>query len=363
MSEVNEYKCPCCGARLEFNSAAQNMKCPYCDSEFPVSTVENYNVELNNASGDDMSWESSGGTEWADGETANMKVYTCKSCSGTIIADETSGATSCPYCGNPVVMAGVFSGDLRPDRIIPFKLDKNAAKAALIKHIESKKLIPKVFKDQNHIDEIKGLYVPVWLFSAEADTNMCFRAEKKKRWSDANYNYVETSYFQAVRAGKISFAQVPVDGSSKMPDDLMESIEPFEFTQAVDFNTAYLSGYLADKYDVTREQSVGRANERIKTGAEMAFRDTVTGYDTVKCESSSVKLNNAKSLYALYPVWILTTTWEDKKFIFAMNGQTGKFVGNLPLDKGAAIRLFALIAAAVTAVCFVISLILSGMGG
>lgn len=359
MTEVNEYKCPCCGGRLEFNSTVQNMKCPYCDSEFPVETVENYNIELNNASGDEMSWDNSGSAEWDSAETANMKEYSCKSCGGTIIADDTAGASSCPYCGNPVVMAGVFSGALRPDRIIPFQFDREAAKQALKKHLEGKKLLPKVFKDENHIEEIKGLYVPVWLFSAEVDTNMCFRAEKKRRWSDANFNYVETSYYQAVRAGNISFAQVPVDGSSKMPDDLMESIEPFDFTKAVDFSTAFLSGYLADKYDVTREQSVGRANERIKTGAESAFRDTVTGYDTVHCESSSVKFRNAKSIYALYPVWILTTSWNNEKYTFAMNGQTGKFVGNLPVDKGAAVRLFAIIAAVVTAVCFVISLLLS----
>ncbi|MDO4863287.1 MAG: hypothetical protein Q4A05_03865 [Ruminococcus sp.] len=340
MTDANEYKCPCCGAKLEFNSAAQKMKCPYCDSEFDVETVQDYNLQLSEATGDDMSWESEAGGEWEEGETNNMRVYSCKSCGGQIIAEETTGASFCPYCNNPVIMAGTFSGDLRPDLVIPFKLDKAAAKAAYERYISGKSLLPKVFKDQNHIDEIKGLYVPVWLFGAQADANMCFRAETRKTWYDANYHYVETSYYQAIRKGRIAFEHVPVDGSEKMPDDLMESIEPFDFSQAVDFKTAYLSGYLADKYDVSADDSIARANERIKKSTEAAFAATVRGYDTVRCESSAVKLNGGKAQYALYPVWILNTTWNDQKYMFAMNGQTGKLVGNLPADKGKAAGMF-----------------------
>ena len=119
-----------------------------------------------------------------------------------------------------------------------------------------------------------------------------------------------------------------------MPDDLMESVEPFDFSQAVDFQTAYLSGYFADKYDVDAESSIGRANERVKTSTEDAFRDTVMGYATVVPENSSVRLHNGKTKYAFYPVWLLNTTYKDEKYIFAMNGQTGKFVGNLPTDFG-----------------------------
>lgn len=359
MSEVNEYKCPCCSGKLEFNSSVQKMKCPFCDSEFEIEAVQDYNNELGKAEGDDLSWESAAGGEWTDGETNGMKVYSCQSCGGEIIADATTGASKCPYCDNPVVMSGSFSGDLRPDYVIPFKLDKNAAKAALGKHLEGKKLLPKVFREQNHIDEIKGIYVPVWLFDAEAYANMCYRAEKKRRWSDSNFNYVETSYYQAVRAGKIAFEHVPVDGSEKMADELMESIEPFDFKQAVEFKTAYLSGYLADKYDVTEEQSVARANERIKKSTESTFAATVKGYDIVNCESSSVRLSGGKAVYALYPVWILNTTWNGQRYTFAMNGQTGKFVGDLPVDSGAAARCFMILTAVITFVCFLISILFS----
>ena len=139
------------------------------------------------------------------------------------------------------------------------------------KHYSGKKLLPKVFKDENHIDEIRGVYVPFWLFDADADAHIRYKATRVRAWSDSDYNYTETSFFSVVRGGSIGFQRVPVDGSSKMPDVLMESIEPFYFEDAVDFHTAYLAGYLADKYDVDAEASVERANERIKNSTADAF--------------------------------------------------------------------------------------------
>ena len=218
------------------------------------------------------------------------------------------------------------------------KLDKKAAKAALQKHYGGKRLLPKIFKDQNHIDEIKGMYVPFWLFDADADATIRYKATRVRTWSDSRYNYTETSFFAVSRGGTVGFERVPVDGSSKMPDDLMESIEPFQFSDAVDFKTAYLAGYLADKYDVDADQSIERANERIKRSTEEAFTSTVQGYTSVVPETSSVKLRGGKARYALYPVWLLNTTWNGQKYTFAMNGQTGKLVGDLPVDKNAARR-------------------------
>ena len=355
MADLIEYKCPCCAGKLEFNSGTQNMKCPFCESEFDVDTVQQYNQELAAASGDNMNWESSAGSEWNSEETAGMSVYSCQSCGAQIITDNTTAASSCPYCDAPIVMSGNFSGDLKPDLVIPFKLDKKAATAALNKHLEGKRLLPKVFKEQNHIDEIKGVYVPVWLFDTHADANMIYKGEKRKTWSDSSYRYTEISYYSAVREGTLSFANVPVDGSSKMPDDLMESIEPFDIKDAVEFKTAYLSGYLADRYDVSAEKSVERANQRIKRSTEQAFISTVQGYSNVTTESSNVRFNNGKAKYALYPVWILNTTWNGNKYTFAMNGQTGKFVGDLPADPSAAMKLFFGITAVSTAVLFGLS--------
>ena len=338
MENIREYKCPCCGGAIEFDSSSQKMKCPYCDTEFDVETLKDYDAELSKEKPDDMHWETSAGKEWAEGETEGLRTYICKSCGGEIVGDENTAATACPFCGNPVVMTGNLSGDLKPDYIIPFKLDKKAAKEGLMKHLSGKRLLPKIFKSQNHIDEVKGVYVPFWLFDTDVDADIRYRATTVRTWSDSDYDYTETSFYSVFRGGNIGFERVPVDGSSKMADDLMESVEPFDFKDAVDFQTAYLAGYLADKYDVTADQSVDRANDRVKHSTEAAFASTVTGYTTVNPENSSVRFSNGTAKYALYPVWILNTTWNGEKYTFAMNGQTGKFVGNLPVDKKAAAR-------------------------
>ena len=335
MAVLQEYKCPCCDGGIEFDSKSQKMKCPYCDNEFDVETLASYQNELDNQGASDMSWDMSAGQQWFEDETTGLRTYVCESCGGEIVGDANMAATACPFCDNPVVMKGQFAGDLKPDLVIPFKLDKNAAKEALKKHYSGKRLLPKVFKDENHIDEIKGIYVPFWLFDADADANIRYKATRVRRWSDSNYDYTETQYYHVARGGTLGFQAVPVDGSTKMEDALMESIEPFNLSGAVDFNSAYLAGYLADKYDVDSQQSISRANERIKRSTEDAFAATVKGYTTVTPVSSTVRLENGKARYALYPVWLLNTSWKGKKYTFAMNGQTGRLVGDLPLDKAA----------------------------
>lgn len=164
METLLSYKCPCCGGAIEFDSSSQKLKCPYCDTEFDVETLKSYDNALNDERPDNMVWNTMAGGEWQEGEADSMAVYICKSCGGEIVGDRNTAATACPFCGNPVVMMGQFSGDLRPNYVIPFKLDKQAAKDGLNRHLKGKRLLPKIFKDQNHIDEIKGIYVPFWLF-------------------------------------------------------------------------------------------------------------------------------------------------------------------------------------------------------
>ena len=358
MQALQEYKCPCCGGALAFDSSIQKMKCPFCDTEFDIEALEGYDEALREEKSDSMEWETAAGSEWENGEADGLRTYICKSCGGEIVGDANTAATTCPFCGNRVVMMGNFSGSLKPDLIIPFKLDKNAAKEGLMRHLSGKRLLPKVFKSQNHIDEIKGVYVPFWLFDTDVDARMRYSATKVRTWSDDDYDYKETSHFAISREGKIRFEHVPVDGSSKMANDLMESIEPYNFSDAVDFKTAYLAGYLADKYDVGAEESMERANARVKESTERAFADTVKGYNTVSQESGSIQFSNGNAKYALYPVWLLNTTWNGNKYTFAMNGQTGKFVGDLPIDKSAAMKWFIALAAGIGAGLYALAWIL-----
>lgn len=349
---MQDYKCPNCHGDITFDSNTQKMKCPYCDAEFDVKALADYDSSLNSQQQDSMNWQTGQGAQWQQGEADSLRIYVCKNCGGEVVGDETVAATSCPYCDSPIVLMGQFSGDLKPDLVIPFKKDKKAAIEALKKHYKGKTLLPKVFKDENHIKEIKGIYVPFWLFDADVTADTRYKATKVRCWSDSSYYYTETSFFSVYRSGVIGFDDVPVDGSTKMDDTLMESVEPFDLSEAVDFQTAYLAGYLADKYDVSAENSIVRANERIKKSTEEAFAKTIQGFASVTPEYSSINLQHGKAKYALLPIWMLSTEWKGKKYTFAMNGQTGKIVGDLPMDKGLFAKWFFGITAATALVAF-----------
>ncbi len=347
--------CPACNAEVYFQPGDKEATCSSCGAEFEVEALLALAARKAETRQDSMTWDTQAGGAWDEGETDDLRVYSCKQCGGEIVADETTGATHCPYCGNPVVLTGHFAGSLKPDLVIPFQVDKKAAIAALNNHYKGKPLLPKVFKDQNHIEEVKGLYVPVWLFDADADADVHYRASRTRYWSDSEYRYTETTYFSVYRCGGIGFENVPVDGSTKMEDALMESIEPYDITGAVPFQSAYLPGYLADKYDVDAKASIERANERIKRSTEEAFRSTVHGYTSVTTVDSAVSLQNGRARYALYPVWILNTSWNGQKFTFGINGQTGKVAGDLPMDKGKFWTWLVGVSGAVAAAAFAIS--------
>jgi len=352
-----EYKCPNCDGAVSFDTGIQQMACPFCDSTFEVEALKEYDEALKECT-DEMKWEERDEVAWLDGEQEGMRSYSCNTCAGEIITDATTAASSCPYCGNPIVMTGQLSGALKPDYVIPFKLDKAAAMAALTKHLSKKRLLPKCFKQNNHIDDVKGVYVPFWLYNADAGGTVIYRATRVRTWADSRFTYTETRHFRIIRGGSLGFEQVPVDGSSKINSHLMESIEPFEMTAAAPFQTAFLAGFMADKYDITSEQGIVRANERIKTSTEDAFAKTVTGYSSVRPEKSSLQLKKSSVKYAFLPVWVLQTTWKGKQYLFAMNGQTGKFVGNLPVDWGLFFKYFFIITLALAVVLNILAFVL-----
>ena len=316
MASTVRYACPSCGAGLEFDSKLQKMKCPYCDSVFSVT---------------DFMADSPQPAEKPNSEAVSgFGVYHCSTCGAEVITDDVTAATNCPYCSNPIILTGKVDGNMMPDYIIPFKINREEAKAALKKHLRDKKLLPKVFTTEHHLDEIKGIYVPFWLFDTTADSHASYTMTKTRMWSDSNYNYTETSRYRAERSGTIRFENIPADGSRKMADDLMESLETFDFGSAVSFDPVYFS---ADRYDISAEECESRIENRVRKSAMDALEDTVTGYGSVMQESGNVRLVNTVRKYAMYPVWILNTTWRGKTYMFAMNGESGKFVGDLPIDK------------------------------
>lgn len=310
MANLNEYKCRKCGGALQFDANSKKLICLYCDSAFEPYEFVDVDSSLGSGYDEDQGFLTEVSNTWADGETDGLCSYICKSCGGEIIGDSTMASTSCPYCGNPVVVMGAFTGMLKPDYIVPFKFDKAQAMKALQNHFVGKALLPKVFKEESKIQEVKGIYVPYWIFNTNTYGNYKYSAEKDETWSDSKYRYKKTSYYKLYRFGELNFKGIPINGSGKIDDRLMESLEPFDINRAIPFQTAYLAGYFADKYDVETQVGWERTKERIANTAEVCFSKTVSGFTRVRQESGSVTFNDKHADYALLPVWLLTTVWK-----------------------------------------------------
>ena len=361
-TQVTNYQCPACTGPLHFEGGSGKLECEYCGTSYDVAEIEALYAEKeekaaaaqqaadeasagqSTPTGDGSVWDTSGFSEDWGAEGDGMRAYSCPSCGAELICNENTAATSCPYCGNPTVVPGQFSGQLRPDFIIPFKLSKEAAVKALKEHYKGKFFLPKSFTRENHVQEIQGIYVPFWMFDGEARGDARYETTRSHTYRSGEYEITETEHFDIYRAGFVSFEKIPADASSKMPDDHMDSIEPYDYQELKPFSTAYLPGFLADKFDVTVEQCRQRADQRCEGTLTSTLRATVTGYDTCMLINSSVDLKRGKVHYALMPVWMLNTKWKGKDFLFAMNGQTGKLVGDLPVSWGRFWGLFAAIA-------------------
>lgn len=334
MNTIQNYKCPNCSAPLVYGAKEQSLHCESCGTDFELETLQQLDdiekTELNSSKYD---WDSYEPRSFGEDEAAGLSSYSCPSCGAEITGDATMGATVCPYCGNSTIVPKQFDGALKPDYVIPFKVDKKAAMQAFENACKKAPFLPDEFKDRKHIEEMAGVYVPFWMFDCDCNASIHYRGKKIHTWSDSNYNYTKTSFYKLIRSGTVGFANIPVDGSKKADDTYMEALEPFDYSDAVDFNTAYLSGYLADKYDVTAQESIERANRRVEASVQQAFRNTVHGYTGVVAENSFVNFSGGKIRYSLLPVWMLNIKYNGQNYQYAINGQTGKTVGNYPVCK------------------------------
>lgn len=305
-----------------------------------ASMTDETRVEARHRSTGDPIQDYLANSKWSGADADNMRAYNCPSCGAQLMVDQVTAVTSCPYCGNNTVVPGQLSDVLKPDYVIPFKLDKNAAINALKEYYGDKKLLPNTFTDQNHLEEIQGVYVPFWLYSGEGMADATFNGRNITTWSDSENVYTKTDHFILQRRGTMQFNNIPVDGSTRMPDAHMDAIEPFDYSEMVPFSVAYLPGYVTDRYDQDVQMCSQRATNRACATCESEIAQTAGGYMEIDVAQMDTGVQWRNIAYALLPVWMLHTKWNGQDFLFAMNGQTGKFIGDLPVDNGKAMKRF-----------------------
>ncbi len=360
-TELTNYQCPACTGPLRFDGATGKLVCDYCGSSYDVAQIEALYADKNekaenafnakeekDSTGDGWDTSDLGSGEW--GVADGMKQYNCPSCGAELICDENTAATSCPYCGNPTVVPGQFSGMKKPDFVLPFKLSKEDAQKALLEYYKGKKLLPGRFRSASVVKEVKGVYVPFWMYDGTAEADILFEGVKNHIYRSGDYEVTRSDHFDVRRAGTVPFEKVPVNASSKMKDEYMDALEPFDYNELKAFSQAYLPGFLADKYDKEANEIADKADQRVESTAVSVMRETVSGYDSVMIKGKSVRLRRGKVHYALLPVYMLTVKWKDTDYLFAVNGRSAKTVGELPVDKGRFWGYLCGIAAGLTAV-------------
>lgn len=321
MGKVLDNQCPCCKAVLLYNASLEKWKCEYCNNEFTIDDLKKIqDTTLKKSYKEDLKDE-------------NYVEYYCNNCGAKIVADEQTAATFCLYCGNTAILKNKLSGEFKPSKIIPFKMEKQDAVEAFKSLAKGRPFIPKSFISEKNVEKITGLYVPFWLFHINAGGMVKATGTRVTHWSRGNTHYTKTDYYDLLRRGKMSFNRIPVDGSTRFDDDLMNSLEPFYYNYLIDYNHAYLSGYLAERYDVSEEDAYPAAEKRVLSTAEEVMLNDMGTYHSKKVNDKTISTNKKEAEYVLLPVWMVNVKYNNNYYIFAMNGQTGEIVGNIPLDK------------------------------
>ena len=331
--EASSYVCPNCGAPMQFDGEKQKMVCSHCDHMMTVAELDEHYEQIDESFADDNGEDNIYGEFEREERNGEFKVYRCQGCGAEVLADENTAATVCSFCGRPSLMEDRLTGALLPDYVIPFKIGRDSAVELYKTWTKKGALTPSILKSKATIDKITGMYVPFWLFDFSADMQMRAECTNVRRKRVGDYEYVHTDHYLVDREVETEYLKIPADAAEKMPDDIMDKLEPFMYNELKEFEMPYLSGYYAEKYNYNSNEMAPRAEKRVKQYIYDATRDTIRGYSTVNVVKQHIKLGRKKASYALFPVWILNYTYKGQAYMFALNGQTGKIVADRPVSK------------------------------
>ena len=366
MSKAVTYQCPNCHGVLAFNAESGLLECASCDSAFSQDDIDQaipvnaetqarktQHVKTVDQFLDNAPWEIE-----HEGTAAAQTVmrYSCPSCGADVIADQSTVSTSCPYCGNNMLVSGITTADSIPDWILPFTITREQAETQMRRHFEHRWYLSRKFSAS--LEHMQAVYVPYHLYDVNVDGWAHYVAYDQKGTGEGCVKH----YYGFKRAGHAAFERIPIDGSSKMPDAHMDAIAPFSLSAMRAFSTTYVAGYLMEVADESADACQPRAEKLAETSFQQDMENDVTdqpgidGVSEVVAHETHVETVRAQS--CVLPVWLMHCTWGAEHMLFAVNGETGKCVGDLPISS-ARRRATVLTLVAITAV--VVFWILGGM--
>ena len=334
MSAVS-YKCPNCGGDLRFDPESQKFKCEYCFSEFDQVEADASGTQTA------QSEESSKSDTAQQGAGEEAVLYSCPSCGAEIVTDATTAATFCFYCHNPIILQGKLSGEYRPDKIIPFAVSKKEAIDEFMKYVRKKKFIPRDFFCKEQIEKISGVYFPFWEYDCKTEGNWQGEGRRIRVYRTGDIEHTETKVYRVEREAQLNFEDLTRNALNKENRQLVEAVQPFRLNETKAFHMEYLSGFQAEKRDIEKKDLTEELHEEVCRHSADMVKSKVQGYDTVTTISKQFDITGESWKYLLVPVWVLTYRGANQKtYYYAMNGQTRKVSGELPVDKKRMLGLF-----------------------
>ena len=335
---MQKFNCKTCGAELYWDSEANCLKCEYCDSEYQVSEFEA--AEQNDAKSQTDARSEMSEPQKADEHAKatddsvldDLVVYQCSHCKAEIVTAKSTVATTCAFCGRAISITNKLVNDFRPDAIIPFEINEKEAKDIYKKYIRSTFLTPNEFGTEAVLKKMKGIYVPFWLHSFDSDTKATIYCENMTSHRRGDDKVIDHHMYHVTVEAQGSFKDIPTDGLKHLDDALMDAIEPFSYSKLTEFNSAYMAGYYAEEYNendkVTRERATDRATQTMRSQMEQE----AGMYAVKRIKSYDEDLSKIQAKYTMLPVWLLNVTYKGKEYLYAINGETGKIVGKLPIS-------------------------------
>lgn len=320
---VISYKCPNCDGELLFDPSSGKYKCEYC-----LSTFSQQELDALNPAADTEQKE-----EDKTAEAEDAVIYTCPSCGAEIVTDDTTAATFCYFCHNPVILGGRLEGKYLPNKIIPFQIDKEEAEKRFLDYVKKKKFVPRSFFNKKQIEMLSGVYFPYWICDARIKGTMQAEAKNIRVWINENEEYTETKFYHVEREGEVVLDNLTENALQKANKQLVEGVLPYQFDQMKDFTMGYLSGFTAEKRDIEKEALEDGMRGEMQDYAKSLMRETIKGYSRVDIRDNHFTIAADTWSYVLLPVWTLTYKARNGKlYYYSMNGQTGKVCGELPID-------------------------------
>ena len=332
MKSTVQYKCPDCGGDIHYDPKMRMFACDWCHSYFTKEQL---------VGDEDFAEDDNDTPNYAD----ELDVYVCASCGAEIVCDHNTSATFCCYCHSPVALKGRLSGNYRPEYIIPFKIDKDMAIAALREEFKKEFFASKTFLSDATLETMKGLYVPFWMADCDVHSMIEGTGSKPSPYNDfvaMNYgvggshgSYGDDNSFQYkfVRHADIHFSKVSIVASKQINDELINSIEPYSYSELKDFSMSYLSGFYAEKFDLSPGRINGKLHTKLRSGAEATIeRVSMTAYQNINVRNNLLTIKSCDWHFVLLPVWFMSYKFGRDTYFYAVNGQTGKAYGKYPLS-------------------------------